>query len=668
MLAQDFSHGWQSGPRVYRIEAAIGVASEHLYTFSIDGVKFIEFPYKREVDLRSSTSPVKTTPTRKSSIIKEGGGSASKHSNHVSSSSSPPDRGHFQSPDSFDPFESSSDPFDPFEDNKRASVDKKKKKKIPAPPKAPTPVAKQRNASVSLKPAPQVVNKQQLEPNFFDEVPSHPSAAATLFDPFDDAPQPQKTDSVDLFSQTSQSSFDPFAPTTTHPTIANNTDNFRSSNSVSNDDLFAGFSSSTTAAKRNESNNILDLFGPTESNSNLNPPVAHNTIAAFGIKESSNFFDSTFDNFDSAPVSAASTSTSDFLFTGASSTARTDLFASEATLTGTNSAQWNASTLSDFAGLSFEATAPEAIKEAAVTVPVQIEPAPVAVQDPWKTSNLVDLDLSGKDKVLAKKPVLTATSLSSMLQDGSFTTAKSPQSSMLLPKSTGLTPPGPYGNASVSAYGTGLTPSFATGTGLAPVFPPSLPVAMQPAFQPPVYGRGLGNTASVASPPSLGPMAGGSPPVQAYGTGLGGGFAPTSNHGLGLVMGAQPIAGGMNRPAPGMGMNPGYGGTGLSNDYSMNNGMGVVGLRPPALAPRPADPHGIMAGGKGNSINIRGSTTTNTVTAVTTSPSISTSSSLSTNTAAGKDILTFNGLGVLPSPRKVNQPVKTSLDSINWRG
>jgi len=165
-------------------------------------------------------------------------------------------------------------------------------------------------------------------------------------------------------------------------------------------------------------------------------------------------------------------------------------------------------------------------------------------------------------------------------------------------------------------------------------------------------------------------MAGGSPPMQAYGTGLGGGFAPSSNNGLGFAMGAQPIAGGMNRPGPGMGMNPGYGGTGLSNDFSVNSGMGVVGLRAPAPAPRPADPHGIMAGGKGNNISIRGTTAaTNSAPTVTTSTNISTGSSgSSNNNGAGKDILTFNGLGVIPSPRKVNQPVKTSLDSINWRG
>ena len=131
--------------------------------------------------------------------------------------------------------------------------------------------------------------------------------------------------------------------------------------------------------------------------------------------------------------------------------------------------------------------------------------------------------------------------------------------------------------------------------------------------------------------------------------------------------------GGMNRPVPGMGLNPGYGGTVPPNDFSMNNNGLGVGMRPPAQAPRPADPRGIMAGGKGNSINIRGNTTTPTITTTTTTTSGSTSSTNNSSnttitTSAGKDILTFNGLGVLPSPTKVNQPAKTSLDSINWRG
>lgn len=652
VLAQDFSHGWQSGQRVYRIEAAIGVASDHLYTFSIDGIKYIDFPFKREVNI---TSPANTTPTRKASVVKDGGGSANKYPVSASSSSSPSDvykndRGRFQSPESFDPFESSAEPFDPFEDNKHASsAESFAKITVPPPHKLPTPVAnKQRNPSISLKtPSPQTTVRRP-EPNLFDEeAPSRPSAAAALFDPFDDAPLPQSNTSADFFPRAISSSFDPFDPTSTH------TDNFQSSNNASNDDLFASFNGNTNAAepKRNDSSNILDLFGPTESNA----PVAQTNTFAFGNSDSNIYFASSFDNFDSAPAPAALTSTSDFLFSGASSSTHTDLFGSDTTVTATtNTAQWNASTMPDLMGLSFDVTPSESTKDAAVTIPFEAKPMHAAVEDPWKTSSLVDLDLSGKSKLAnAKKPLITATSLSSMLQDGSFTTSKTLQSSILVPKSTGLTPPGPYGTGLVPP----APPSFATAQG----FPPSLPGAIhQPAFQPPVYGRGLGSTANIASPPTLGLMGTGSP-VQAYGTGLGGGFAPSSHPGPGF---GQPVMGGMNRPGPGMGgLNPGYGGTGPQNNFSMGNGMGV-GLRPPAPAAHAADPRGIMAGGKGNSINTRANNTA-------TSSSSSTSNginSTTTTTGAGKDILTFNGLGVLPSPRKVNQPAQTSLDSINWRG
>ena len=427
--------------------------------------------------------------------------------------------------------------------------------------------------------------------------------------------------------------------------------------------------------------NILDLFGPSGGEA-----THTQTKTALPISASNSSFGSSFDDFDSAPnvhkstaVTNAndgfsSTQPSQDLFSNGNGNSRRnsaiDLFASEPTaFTGSGSTQWVSSTsvLSDLAGLTFEAPFDKQVVEGdgdsfipSNTESVEPVAQSSAVNDPWKNSNLVDLDLSGKNKLsVAKKPLNSEATLNSILLGSASAAPAKPliaaaapireQQPVMLNKFTGLSsspppPINPFGGLSQPP----LPPqSFPTGTGLAPVFPPPLPGSGIPSFQPPVYGRGLsnppiavGNNTGSPPPPSFGYPGTSSPPsVQLYGTGL---LAPSSNAAAGFGTGA------------GSSLGMGFGG----NPTAVSGGLGFP---PNGINGAPGRPpvNPIMAGGKGNNIVNNGS-----------SSAVNSGNNISGSDKKGKDILTFNGLGIIPSPSKITPPPKSSLDTLtlNWHG
>lgn len=108
LLQTDFGHSWNSenSMHIFRIEASLGVTSEHTYMFLIDGQRFVDMPRKPLGGRKSTETTIEktnktVTPSRRAST---GTVDASKV----------PDRGFFQSPrdaetPAFDPFSESSE-------------------------------------------------------------------------------------------------------------------------------------------------------------------------------------------------------------------------------------------------------------------------------------------------------------------------------------------------------------------------------------------------------------------------------------------------------------------------------------------------------------------------------------------------------------------------------
>ena len=140
LMSKDFTHGWNSSNYIFRVE--VDGRLEHQYTFSIDGVPFIQMQRKQDIDRqhrndrdndRDSEERNNNNPSRyqKAPFAKNVSGQTSagarlagtERRNSHEYADSNPNRGSFQSPEiikknSFDPFESTetSDPFgdDPF--------------------------------------------------------------------------------------------------------------------------------------------------------------------------------------------------------------------------------------------------------------------------------------------------------------------------------------------------------------------------------------------------------------------------------------------------------------------------------------------------------------------------------------------------------------------------
>ena len=47
-MSLEFSHGWTSNGSIFRVEAITNISEDSIYTFSIDGQPFKDFPFKDE--------------------------------------------------------------------------------------------------------------------------------------------------------------------------------------------------------------------------------------------------------------------------------------------------------------------------------------------------------------------------------------------------------------------------------------------------------------------------------------------------------------------------------------------------------------------------------------------------------------------------------------------
>lgn len=217
VLATDFSHGWQSATcpgRIFRIEADIGVTSDHTYTFSIDGTSFEKFLTRNDArqsqprpvsTVSSSTAPAK--PSRRVSInIKSSEGSTVKPPIPTAA----PD---LLDSGSFDPFASDAGSFEPF-----STISTTK------PPQAiEAPVsARSSNPSVSntvkTKPPPTTSSTVRSAPVDLLDAPSEPSFDGDIF-------------SSSGSSGSQASSYDPFAST---PSASASVSSSNNNNSASN--------------------------------------------------------------------------------------------------------------------------------------------------------------------------------------------------------------------------------------------------------------------------------------------------------------------------------------------------------------------------------------------------------------------------------------------------
>ena len=160
---------------MFRVEADIGLTTEHTYTFSIDGVKFVDMPRKPLAGSKGKTTP-------KSEPFGAEGRRASAGGDKPSTSNNAP-RGNFQSPfapsnnrgsvsgGGADPFSSGGDSFDPFGDDDGFK---------------PSKSGSATKAQKSTPPAASGANKSSAATSLFasfDEEPAS-SAADNSFDPF----------------------------------------------------------------------------------------------------------------------------------------------------------------------------------------------------------------------------------------------------------------------------------------------------------------------------------------------------------------------------------------------------------------------------------------------------------------------------------------------------
>lgn len=510
VLAQDFSHGWQSnaGRRIYRVEANIGVASEHFYTFSVDGVRFVEMPTKAATNNNTNRRP---SSNRNSITVNNGRNEAKTFS------ASPPqrrastgtiltsgDRNSFAQSDfmdnktnSFDPFDST-DGVDPFASSSPTNNISRNitRTKSSSPPVAVAVPVKTTTAS--------------LFDNFDDEEESvvvQPSRSVN-FDPFGASP------SSDPFEQTASPSTDPFG------------------------------TSSSASYQTSFNSNAPKLAAPVEKQSTV-----------------------------MRRASLSQQTTTDFL-----STSNDDLFSAPSEEKSYN--KKSADEISrDFAGLRFDVPAPVVPSFSLPTnkeeeLPKEEEPVQEEVipTDPWDVKNLVDLDLTGKNKQVARKQSSVAgPSLDSLMgghhnnnsvrQQPSFSSNSSVTTSdpifALINKGTD-----PFGNSTLTPSSLSSTPPPAqrpvmlSHADTISSFGQPPPYMMQPPPRP-VYGLGLG--VQQQSPPFGGP------------TGM---MPPPPGPGMGGMRGPPPPYNPMGQPGPNMMManKPVYG-SGM-----MANKPAVVGL------------------------------------------------------------------------------------------
>ena len=542
ILAQDFSHGWQSqaGRRIYRVEANIGVASEHFYTFSVDGIRFLEMPYK------ASNNSRRLSAVNKSSAVPSNNNNyASPPQRRASTgtiTNNSAERRNLGSNDA--PNNSSS--FDPFESNE--SID----------PFASSPSSNNNNNSNSKA----IARTKSASPPVAVAVQIKPSASASLFDNFDDdEPAPQTaevTADFDPFVSSStpivdQSSFDPFATSPSSNSFTNNNNN--NSNNSNN----------------NYTSNAVKIAAPTSKQVSVarhRPSISHSSTTDFLSTSSEDLFVSQNNEQD--------------LFGGA----------------GPSVSKKSAADISkDFAGLTFDVpspvvpTFPVATSKVVETPKEEVfvqEEAP-ASKDPWDVKNLVDLDLTGKNKQVARKQTSVAgPSLDSLMGGASFQSCTAVRQQPAAFSNPSLPPSDPlfalinkgtdpFGNTSLITPST-LTPSVSSATN-----PPVMMMSgfgqpapyQQQAPTPPVYGMGLGSQ----PPPQFGGL--GPPPPGPGGmighpsfanaqTGPTGWLPNKPVYGSGL-MANKPVVGSNNNFAMSGSNNTGPYGYGNTNPVSKNS-------------------------------------------------------------------------------------------------
>lgn len=158
LMSKDFTHGWNSSNYIFRVE--VDGRLEHAYTFSIDGVPFLQMQRKHDMEVSKRNEPDNDRHTErkqnKAPFAKPGqttaGAKLANTTRRFSSDNTPADsvRGAFQSPeisnrDTYDPFESNeaADPFgeDPFGSEPPEVVSKPKKGLLQQSPVRITAVA-----------------------------------------------------------------------------------------------------------------------------------------------------------------------------------------------------------------------------------------------------------------------------------------------------------------------------------------------------------------------------------------------------------------------------------------------------------------------------------------------------------------------------------------------
>lgn len=463
--------------RLFRVEASIGLTSEHTYIFSIDGVKFIDMPRK----------PVSSGVGSKAKPFSSGGGNnsedrteqhrrtvttgsipnSSRNNNNLQSPFANPPRSSFNSnnnDNSFDPFADQSKgtaAFDPFGTAPPGGGGSATKSGTPSstagrPAARPTPPAHSKSFSQQSHATQSTATS--LFGNFDDNDSSTHSGASHSTAGFGAAPQQSLA-------------FDPFGNDSSHGAAA---------------DPFATHAPQVHIAPPQKK------LEPKRSSLGGAAPVV--------------------DLFDSSPaapvprtVSPAAKGADDFF----SSSSNGQQPAAGGKIQRRNSAQ---EISMDFAGLSFTTPAPQnpAPKSPEVVVPVPPQPEPEtqpetngATKDPWGAAkNLVDLDLSGRGaaahRQAARASVTQGPTLDNLLGvpgSGGMGGRRASFNSTAMPVDPFAQPPQPamgFGGAnSTSFYGAGGMgqPGMVGGGQMMP----GAPVA-------PAYGRGLGSGPAVQPP------------------------------------------------------------------------------------------------------------------------------------------------------------------------
>lgn len=195
-MSKDFTHGWNSSGYIFRIE--VDGRMEHEYTFSIDGVAFVQMPRKNEMEFMKN--PSRDTERRNSSgnssagkskapFAKAGSGAKSQDRRFSGETGTETNRGSFQSPDvnknAFDPFESD-EPADPFNEDPFGSAPSDAGGRTKRPPAQLSPI----KAPVVQAPPVSLLDNDDEQPAQQNSFAFGTSTAPASFDPFGTATEP----------------------------------------------------------------------------------------------------------------------------------------------------------------------------------------------------------------------------------------------------------------------------------------------------------------------------------------------------------------------------------------------------------------------------------------------------------------------------------------------